>query len=79
MARAVQTIMICDNPTCTVSRPHEPAEPAEGIFVESAMVHTGGGGGEAARVYACSPECIGPAISDVFTEAWNTGKLRTDW
>lgn len=79
MAKTTRTFMVCDNPRCSGTREHGESEPAVGIFIDSAMLHFTSGGGEAAKIYACSQRCAGPAIAAVFSEARGSDKLRTDW
>lgn len=62
MGREKATVMVCDNPECRKQFLHEKDEPALGYYFGKGMWHLGGGGGPILATYACSEECILPAI-----------------
>lgn len=79
MAKVSRKFMDCDNPECSVSREDDEIEVATGYYVQSGSVHHGGGGGPVAKVYACSEECLGPAVTAVLYEAHDAGRVRKRW
>lgn len=75
-------VLACDNPHCDVSSPLNPDVPdekPEGIYIDKGMVREEGRGGPFTRVYACSSNCIGPAVTAVFEDAYETGDVRKKW
>lgn len=62
MGKARVTIYICDNPDCGARNLHTPEEPALGFHLTNVQVHAQDGGFKTGKVYACSTECIVPAI-----------------
>lgn len=79
MAKAVKKFMICDNPKCNSAHEDDEIAVVLGYYIQSGSVHQGGGGGPVAKVYACSEECLGPAVTAVFYEAYDAGHVRKKW
>jgi len=70
MGKRRAEVMECDNPACrTPPRVTSRYEPALGYYLGRGTYHHEGGGGPIPAVYACSPECIGPAVEYVIREA----------
>jgi len=62
MATRRATLLVCDNPACDNEYEHSKDDPAPGYHFERGYWETGGGGGYLPKTYACSQECITPAI-----------------
>lgn len=62
MGREKATVMVCDNPKCQKESITRPFDPALGFYLGKGMWHFGAGGGPIPATYACSKECILPAI-----------------
>lgn len=62
------TVMVCDNPDCDDSYRHTKEEPAYGFHLGKGF-WSQGGGGPIPATYACSEECIGPAVMHMIREA----------
>lgn len=63
------TVMVCDNPACGKQFPHSTEEPAYGYHLGKGFWADDGGGGPLTSIYACSPECIVPAVMHSIKES----------
>jgi hypothetical protein len=54
--------MVCDNPRCDIEREGFSLEPAFGYYLTKGEYHEMTYGGKIPRTYACSIQCISPAI-----------------
>ena len=52
----------CDNPNCQTSYEFDKEDPNPGYHLGKGVYVLGGGGGPIPATYACSTECIVPAI-----------------
>lgn len=68
MSKRTATMMQCDNPTCRTEYEHTKDDPAPGYHLGKGLLIAGGGVFIPAT-YACSPECIVPAIQHNIEEA----------
>lgn len=60
-------VWTCDNPRCVTTTVEGPAfDPPVGYWINSGRIHYAGGGGPLGQVYACSFECLGPAVEAVY-------------
>lgn len=62
MAKKKATVMVCDNPGCSVARLTEKDDPALGFYFGKGVMHLGWGGGPIPETYACSEQCIAAAV-----------------
>jgi hypothetical protein len=62
-------MMVCDNPTCRSRYEHSKEEPALGYHLGKGLWADDGGGGPIPATYACSLECIGPAVEHTIRES----------
>jgi hypothetical protein len=62
------TMLECDNPGCSNEYEHSKDDPAPGYHLGKGYWIVGGGGPIPAT-YACSPECITPAVLHNISEA----------
>lgn len=65
------TMLACDNPSCDFEMETTKEDPAYGYHLTGA-IHMEWGGGPIPKTFACSPECIEPAIEATVKEAWGT-------
>lgn len=61
MARRQIEILECDNPACGKSF-EMGGDPVLGIHLSGGIIHEGTGGGSFDEVFACSNECLAPAV-----------------
>ena len=69
MGKQRVTMMVCDNPACRNRHEHSKEEPALGYHLGKGFWADEGGGGPLTSVYACSTECITPAVMHVIRES----------
>lgn len=65
MATKKVQVMQCDNPECRAEAITSKEEPAFGFYIQRGFWATGSGGGPLRNIYACSVECITPAIEEM--------------
>lgn len=76
--REKRNVQVCENPDCGASHDEFQGLDAHGVYVDRGWRHLAGSGGFA-KVYACSWECIGPAMKAAAQEAWDTMRIRERW
>lgn len=64
MGKRKAVIMDCDNPRCDTSGEYDKNEPLPGYHFSKGM-WVNAGGGPIPPLYACSKECIAPAVEAV--------------
>lgn len=70
MATKRVTVLMCDNPACEIAHIDNKDEPAHGYHGKQVGIHLQYGGGSIKKWYACSLECIAPAIEHLWQEEW---------
>ena len=71
MGKETKTVLICDNPDCDTVRilPDTDNEVLLGYYL-SRSGHLSFGGGPIPELYACSEDCIKPAVLEAFDRNW---------
>lgn len=75
MASRTVKMLECDNPQCSARFPHTKEDPAPGVFIDRGWWDLSGGG-SFAKAYACSWDCLEPAVREVAQEAWDNGPRK---
>lgn len=69
MAKKKATVMVCDNPDCGNTRLTSREDPALGYYLGKGVMHESWGGGPIGETYACSYQCVAPAIAHILEVA----------
>lgn len=65
MARRQIEILECDNPACGKGF-DVGVDIVLGIHLSGGIIHEGTGGGSFGEVFACSDECLAPAVREAY-------------
>jgi hypothetical protein len=69
VAKRTIVVMDCDNPDCDNTQEHNAQSgPALGIFIDKGQWHFEGGGMPLPTTYACSFDCLSPALAHMTRE-----------
>lgn len=71
MAKETKTVLICASPECgTVHILSDIEDDAPYGYYLSGSAHLSFGGGPIPELYACSEDCIKPAVLEAFDQNW---------
>lgn len=79
MSRQTRHVEVCDNADCNRTSFTAKDEPALGIYLKGGVQHQSWGGGPIPKTYACSMECIVPAIVANLYRADGRDPITGEW